>query len=524
MAVAHALSRAQFGLDAPLVDVEVHVGAGLPGFGIVGLPAPVVRESRERVRAAIFNSGYEFPPGRITVNLAPVELSKEGGRFDLPIAIGLLAASGQLPADPARLAETECFGELGLQGELKTVSGIFLAALHAGRAGHALLVPASNRYEALRAGCSRTAGAVDLRSACEALTASAAYAGSMANDAAHADADSGGDAPLAEGLPVEPTLGDVVGQAPIKRALLVAAAGGHSLLMLGPPGSGKSLLAACLPGLLPELSDTEALEVASIASIADTRHAPPWGRRPFRSPHHTSSAHAIVGGGPQARPGEITLAHRGVLFLDELPEFDRRVLESLREPLETGRVCVARAARRLELPAQFQLVAAMNPCPCGYQGDAARACTCGPRRIERYRARISGPLLDRIDLRVEVPRVDRSELLRAVSMERTAACTATRPEDESRVARAQVCTAWRRQLARAPCLNARLPAGSLPATCALEPAAEQVLKHSLEKLALSARGVHRLLRVARTLADLEERERIGPQQIAEAIQMRRVLD
>jgi magnesium chelatase family protein len=354
MSLARILSRTQLGLEAPLVQVELHVGPGLPGFTIVGLPAPVVRESRERVRAALLNSGYQFPAGRITVNLAPVELSKQGGRFDLPIALGLLIASGQLRA-PQRVFE--CYGELGLAGDLRPVSGLFLAALHAGKDGHALLVPGANAGEVAHSGHAAAWGAATLREAAGWLAARAADA------ALHAlPAGDGAPATALAGAPTLPALADVVGQWQAKRALIIAAAGGHSLLMVGPPGSGKSMLAARLPGLLPPLSQAEALEVAGIASVSGLqRDAWGWTRRPFRAPHHTASAHAIVGGGPLIHPGEISLAHRGVLFLDELPEFDRRVLESLREPLETGSITIVRARSRLALPAQFQLVAAMNP-------------------------------------------------------------------------------------------------------------------------------------------------------------------
>lgn len=511
MPVAELLSRAQLGLTAPLVHVEVHVGAGLPGTTIVGLPAPVVRESRERVRAALLNSGFEFPPGRITINLAPVELLKEGGRYDLPIALGLLMASGQL--QPAREAlPVEALGELGLDGALKAMPGLLLAALHAARSGHCLAIPSANLAGALRAGCTRVVAAPTLREICAALQTgsfSRALEGTLAREESpqSLSAEAQASAPDERGL-----LDDIVGQVQAKRALLIAAAGGHSLLMMGPPGSGKSLLAMCLPQLLPDLSAHEALEVASIASIAGQQsEAGSWGRRPFRAPHHTASAHAIVGGGPSVRPGEITLAHHGVLFLDELPEYDRRVLESLREPLETGRICVARAAQRLDLPAGFQLVAAMNPCPCGYLGDTRQECRCGQRRVERYRARISGPLLDRIDLRIEVPRLETTELLAARAPSTSAQADA----------RSRVVTARKIQQRRNGCLNARLTPGLLQQCCTLPPAAERLLARSLEQMNLSARGVHRLLRVARTIADLAGEEVVGSEQIAEAIQLRR---
>jgi magnesium chelatase family protein len=509
------LSRAQLGLDAPLVQVEAHLGSGLPNFTIVGLPAPVVRESRERVRAALLSSGYAFPAGRITVNLAPAELSKQGGRFDLPIALALLSASGQLSAVPQRTYE--CYGELGLAGELKPVGGLFLAALHARAAQHALIVPMENGDEVRLSAHVCAYGAVDLRAAAERLAlgdakgvATPGVRGCTLLGAACAQST---DAPFSEAL------ADVVGHWQAKRALIVAAAGGHSVLIVGPPGSGKSMLAARLPELLPPLSASEALEVASIASMAGHRlDGGCWTRPPFRAPHHTASAHAIVGGGPLIRPGEISLAHHGVLFLDELPEFDRRVLESLREPLESGAITIARAAARLELPAQFQLIAAMNPCPCGYLGDPAQPCRCTPARIERYRQRISGPLLDRIDIRIEVPRIPGAQFTTrrpAAMSARAGVCS------EDAAGQAHSARRWRMQ--RSGCLSARLSAAQLQRCCALPRAAEKLLERSAERLALSGRGIHRLLALGRTIADLAGSETIEPQHLAEAVQLRRPL-
>jgi magnesium chelatase family protein len=502
---ARALSRAQFGLEAPLVQVEAHVGTGLPNFTIVGLPAPVVRESRERVRAAIISSGFDFPAGRITVNLAPAELSKQGGRFDLPIALAVLSALGQLPPKPARAYE--CYGELGLAGELKPVGGLFLAALHARAAGHALIVPRENAAEVRLSGHPAVYGAADLRAAAKLF--------------AHAPpAEPPGPQPTPGDLDSLPSLDEVVGQWHAKRALTIAAAGGHSLLMIGPPGSGKSMLAARLPGLMPPLSASEALEVASIASTAGLKlDAHSWMRRPFRAPHHSASAQAIVGGGPQIRPGEITLAHHGILFLDELPEFDRRVLESLREPLETGAITIARAAARLELPARFQLIAAMNPCPCGYFGDAAQRCRCGSARVERYRQRVSGPLLDRIDLRIEVPRIASAEFTAPVT-EADFEVAAAQSVAQS-LAQVEQARQWRLQ--RSGCLSARLDASQLRRCCALSRSTRQLLEHSAERLALSGRGIHRLLAVGRTIADLAGSEVIEPPHLAEAVQLRRPL-
>ena len=517
VSVARVLSRTELGLDAPLVQVEAQLGAGLPSFSIVGLPAPVVRESRERVRAAILSSGFQFPAGRITVNLAPAELLKHGGRFDLPIALALLVASGQVRA--AARWQFECYGELGLAGELKPVGGIFLAALHARSAGHALIVPQTNGEEARLSGHTTAYGVLDLRAATLRLAqsdSSCAIAGGERASSRAREAAEGAAAPAALAAH---TLADVVGHWQAKRALIIAAAGGHSLLMVGPPGSGKSMLAARLPALLPPLSASEALEVASVASMAGHKlDARGWTVRPFRAPHHTASANAIVGGGPQIRPGEISLAHCGVLFLDELPEFDRRVLESLREPMETGLITIARAAARIELPAQFQFIAAMNPCPCGHLGDPAQSCRCSPSRIERYRQRISGPLLDRIDIRIEIPRLAAEELTEAIS-HRAGAQLAASGEPAAQALRAR---SWRLQ--RSGCLSARLSAAQLRSCCALPSGAEQLLRRSAQRLALSGRGVHRLLALGRTIADLAGSETIEAAHLAEAVQLRRALD
>jgi magnesium chelatase family protein len=492
------------------VQVELHLGRGLPGFAIVGLPAPVVRESRERVRAALLNSGYEFPAGRITVNLAPVELSKQGGRFDLPIALGLLIASGQVAPPPRAFG---CYGELGLAGELRPVSGLFLAALHAGNAGHALIVPVANGDEIAMSGHGAAYGAASLREAAAQLSGSASSA-LLRSPALDGGACAGAD----RAAPPAPALSDVAGQWQAKRALIIAAAGGHSLLMVGPPGSGKSMLAVRLPALLRPLSAPEALEVAAIASVCGLPLDPGrWTRRPFRAPHHTASAHAIVGGGARTMPGEITLAHQGVLFLDELPEFDRRVLESLREPLETGAITVARVGSRLTLPAQFQLVAAMNPCACGYLGDPLQACRCTPAAIERYRQRISGPLLDRVDIRIEVPRVAVEDQVRALAPRpHSVPAPASDPASQVQAARA-------RRLLASGALSARLSVPQLQACCALPCATERLLRRGSQQLGLSGRGVHRLLAIGRTIADLAGSDAIEPAHLAEAIQLRRAL-
>ncbi|MDQ2641773.1 MAG: YifB family Mg chelatase-like AAA ATPase [Pseudomonadota bacterium] len=504
MGFARVLSRAHSGLAAPQVTVEVHLGSGLPTFSIVGLPAAAVKESRERVRAALATCGFELPAGRITVNLAPADLPKEGGRFDLPVALGILLASGQ--AEPRfDVGRTEFYGELGLTGELKPVPGLLLAALHAGRAGHGLVVPACNLAE-VRAADAGARGLLHLRELVE-------------DDAASADASESSAPQLpAEQAPVH-ELADVRGQHHAKRALLIAAAGSHSLLMLGPPGSGKTMLAQRLPGLLPPLRADEALEVAAIAAVAQCiPGAAPQATRwpstpPFRAPHHTASAHAIVGGGMAVQPGEVSLAHHGVLFLDELPEFDRRVLESLREPLESGRVNVVRASQRAEFPAAFLLVAAMNPCPCGRHGLVAPTCRCQPAQIERYRARISGPLLDRIDLQLRLAQVDAQTLVAELPDNASGALTTAG-------ARALVTRVRQRQMLRQGCLNGRLSPAETLRHCRADAAGLRLLAEAASKRGTSARGQHRILRVARTVADLEERATVSHSDIAEALSLR----
>jgi len=514
MQVATTLCRAQVGLHAPLVQVEVHLGSGLPVFAIVGLPAAAVRESKQRVRAAIENCGFEFPAGRITVNLAPADLPKEGGRFDLPIALGILLASGQVssqaPRERGESSAREFYGELSLSGELKPVKGVLLAAAHAAQARHEMLVPRANAGEArVVARAEAVVGADHLLEACGVLRGERPprCAESMIERAMGAP-------PSSERAPEHALdLRDVRGQYQAKRALVIAAAGGHSLLLTGPPGSGKTMLAQRLPGLLPPLTTAEALESAMIASASAAGFDPrSFGFRPFRAPHHTASAHAIVGGGSQARPGEASLAHHGVLFLDELPEFDRRVLDALREPLESGVIAVSRARMHASYPAAFQLVAAMNPCPCGYLGDAINECRCTPGQIDRYRARVSGPLLDRIDLHVEVARVPVTDL----------GASAAAHDESTASAAARVARARTRQIERAGKLNRDLAASELDAV-RLSPSARRLLEEAFDRLRLTARSYHRVLRVARTIADVERSDSIEPPHVAEAVQLRRGL-
>lgn len=497
MSLATVHSRAQNGLTADPVTVEVHLAPGLPGLTIVGLPEAAVRESRDRVRAAIVNSGYPFPNRRITVNLAPADLPKEGGRFDLPIALGILAASGQIPAE--RLARLEVLGELSLTGEIRPVRGALPAALKCARTEHALLLPAANLAEAALSSGTTIHGASHLGALCAAL-----HEGPLAPAAIAAYST-----PQAAG----PDLAEVRGQFVAKRALEIAAAGGHSLLMSGPPGSGKSMLAQRLPGLLPPLTEDEAIEVAAVASVASGGFDPAqWGQRPYRAPHHTASAVALVGGGGNPRPGEITLAHHGVLFLDELPEFERHVLEVLREPLENGRITISRAARQVDFPARFQLVAAMNPCPCGYLGDAAGRCRCTPDQVARYRGRLSGPLLDRIDLQVFVPRLEAAALIRAVEVD----------AETSAAMRLRVVAARQRQLQRAGKPNAALTPREVDRDVPLAAAARQLLETAMTRLGLSARAYHRIVKVARTIADLAAVEEPGAAHIAEALRLRQL--
>ncbi|MDF2446564.1 MAG: hypothetical protein K0S46_1800 [Moraxellaceae bacterium] len=496
MSLAIVRTRAQLGLDAPPVTVEVHLSPGLPGLAIVGLPDTAVRESKDRVRSALMNSGFEFPQRHITINLAPADLPKDGGRFDLAIALGILAANGQIPLEA--LQGSEFLGELALSGELRAVTGVLPASLAASRAGRRLFVPEANAGEAARPVNAEVYAGDHLL---------AVYA--HLNDRQQLPRATVATAPE-QGAPSGPDLADVKGQHQARRALEIAAAGGHSILMLGPPGTGKTLLASRLPGLLPPLDEDKALEVAAVRSLLGQRDEADR-QPPFRAPHHTASGVALVGGGSQPRPGEITLAHHGVLFLDELPEFDRRVLEVLREPLESGHVMISRAANQVRFPARFQLVAAMNPCPCGYLGDGTARCRCSADQVARYRGRISGPLLDRIDLHVEVPALPAEVLHRGAPGESTAQV------------RERVLAARRRQAARQGCLNQELAPAQVADHAALSRENADLLEQAMRRLRLSARAYHRVLRVARTIADLDGSVALADQHLHEALAYR-VLD
>jgi magnesium chelatase family protein len=497
MSLAIVHSRACIGIQAPEVSVEVHISNGLPKLSIVGLPEEAVKESKDRVRSAIMNSHFFFPMQRITVNLAPADLPKEGGRFDLPIALGILAASGQIPTD--KFSSHEFAGELALSGELKAIQGALTVSLGTQYAQRFLVIPQANADEAVLAGSTQVLPAKHILDVCAHLSAQTPL--------------------LPYKLPQNlscsvalPDLAEVRGQYHAKRALEIAAAGLHSLLMVGPPGTGKSMLASRLPGILPEMTDQEALTVAAIASITKRFNPTTFRIRPYRAPHHSASAVALVGGGRPPRPGEISLAHHGILFLDELPEFDRRVLESLREPLETGTVIISRAGQQAEFPAKFQLITAMNPCPCGYLGDPQNHCRCSSEQIERYKNRLSGPLLDRIDMHIDVPRIP-EELL-------------TQKEDftaeSSANVKQRIKSAWDKQLQRQNKINSFLSAKDIEKYCDINANDRSLLARAIKQFGLSARAYHRILRLARTIADLENQELIVTNHITEALNYRRI--
>ncbi|MDR4518980.1 MAG: YifB family Mg chelatase-like AAA ATPase [Nitrosomonas sp.] len=498
MPLAVLYSRALSGMDAPLVTVETHIANGLPSFTIVGLPETEVKESKDRVRAALQTAHFKIPAQRITINLAPADLPKESGRFDLPIALGILAASGQIPVD--KLDQYEWAGELALTGELRPIHGALAMTYSASQSGRSFVLPHQNASEAALVKKAHVYAAHSLLQICAHLT---------------------GDKPLAiynctperqNHTPDYPDMAEVKGQVQVKRALEIAAAGNHSVLMTGPPGTGKSMLAARFPGILPPMSEVEALESAAIQSLSHgSFDIANWKRRPYRAPHHTASGVALVGGGSHPRPGEISLAMHGVLFLDELAEFDRKVLEVLREPLESGKITISRAARQAEFPARFQLIAAMNPCPCGYLGHPSGKCHCTPDQITRYRGKISGPLLDRIDLQIEVPAIPQDELMRKQTS-----------GEKSETIRHRVENAYHLQTSRQKKTNSQLSVKEIDRHCVLDTVSENLLKQAISRLNLSARAYHRILKVARTIADLAGVDQISSQHIAEAIQYRKM--
>ncbi len=494
MGLAILKSRAQLGVDAPEVTIEVFLSGGLPGFSIVGMAETAVRESKDRVRGAIMSVGFKFPQERITVSLGPADMRKSGGRFDLAIALGILAASGQVTIAP--LPAREFYGELALNGDVRRVPGLLPAALKAAAAGRTIITPAANAAEAALA-----AGEVIPARSLLQVTAHLNRSKRIrpARRALKEQHPAGG-----------PDLAEVRGQRQARRALEIAAAGGHNLLLVGPPGTGKSMLAERMPGIMPPMSEAEAIETAAVESVLGVLPDPGrWLRRPFRSPHHTASAAALVGGGSDPRPGEVSRAHNGVLFLDELPEFKRSVLEVLREPLEAGAITISRAAAQADFPARFQLIAAMNPCPCGYLGDPLADCACSVERVANYRGRISGPLLDRVDIRIEVGRPPRAAYRR----------DGEKPEGSAGVRR-RVEAAAERQRTRAGCLNARLGTGEIDRYCALDDAGHGLLDAATDRLGLSVRAYHRVLRVARTVADLAGTQGIAAAHVAEALALR----
>ncbi len=495
MSLTQLKTRAQLGINAPEVRVEVHISNGLPAFTVVGLPETAVREARDRVRSAILNSGFEFPARRITVNLAPADLPKEGGRYDLSIALGILAASEQI--DASSLADVTCFGELALSGECRKIDGLLPALIASKKAGQPVIIPKKNYAEATLLRDLPIHLATSLSEICNSL-----------NGASELPLLDASPAPLSPNQAID--LAEVYGQYKAKRALEIAAAGGHHMLMMGPPGTGKSMLAQRLNSILPPMNEDEAMSSASIRSVCHQPVNPcNWLERPFQSPHHTVSGIALVGGGRNPRPGEISLAHNGVLFLDELAEFDRRSIEVLREPLETGRIHISRASGQAEFPAQFQLIAAMNPCPGGC--DSIKACDCSPEQLGRYRNKLSAPLLDRIDIQIELSRLEHQQLIPDKG----------KSAETSSAVRKRVISARNLQLARQGCVNSRLGNRELAEVCRLSKKIEQILMTAIDKFRLSARSYHKLLKLARTSADLAAAENICETHIAEAISYRR---
>ena len=491
MSFSKIYTRAVLGLHAPLIEVEVHVSQGLPSLTIVGLPEAAVRESKDRVRSAIINSGFLFPTKRLTINLAPADLPKDGSRLDLPIALGILIASGQLPENVTD--DYEFIGELALDGMLRPVSGTLAIAMACQIAQHKLMLSNANADEASQLPDFEVFGAKSLREVCDHFLKTHpidAFSNTLINEHHIYKYD----------------LADVKGQLRPRRALEIAAAGGHSILFKGPPGTGKTLLASRLSSILPPLTAQENLEVASIYSIANTQH--PFGQRPFRAPHHTASAVALVGGGSHPKPGEITLAHLGVLFLDELPEFDRKVLEVLRQPLESKEIVISRASRQITFPANFQFIAAMNPCPCGYAFNQDSRCQCSAESIKRYQNRISGPLLDRIDLHIDVPPLKSQDL------------QDPKPVETSETVRARVIDAYHLQIKRQGFLNQALTPQQLEIYALLDESSQNILAMAQQRLNLSARAYHRILRVARTIADLSLSEKIQSSHLTEALSYR----